>query len=174
MPQDPTEVAKWMLDVSKKWSWPKNILLKSTGINRRNLTTTPRPRRLSSQHLASRNAAGTARQEYQRGRVAAVRGILDDGEGCGAVRTHTAELAVQIGYAGAGEQIDSAMIERACIRYPSNLISCNQASSSGGVFTSAAGCGLIQVGSISLSAGHPAFRAPIAPAIDRQAAAARR
>src|SRR5271169_179044 len=35
---------------------------------------------------------------------------------------------------------------RACIRYPSNLISCNHSEPSGGSLTSLASCGLIQVG----------------------------
>ena len=36
---------------------------------------------------------------------------------------------------------------RACIRYPSSLISRSQSEPSGGCFTSAASCGLTQVGS---------------------------
>src|SRR5260370_34604559 len=35
---------------------------------------------------------------------------------------------------------------RACIRYPSNLISCNQSGPSGAFSASAASCGLIQAG----------------------------
>src|ERR1700756_2352847 len=35
---------------------------------------------------------------------------------------------------------------RACIRYPSNLISCSQSEPSGAFSTSAASCGLIQAG----------------------------
>ena len=35
---------------------------------------------------------------------------------------------------------------RACIRYPSNLISCSQSEPSGALLTSAASCGLIQAG----------------------------
>src|ERR1700757_448687 len=35
---------------------------------------------------------------------------------------------------------------RACIRYPSNLISCSQSGPSGAFSTSAASCGLIQAG----------------------------
>src|SRR3954452_17147338 len=35
---------------------------------------------------------------------------------------------------------------RACIRYPSNLISCSQSGPSGALLTSAASCGLIQAG----------------------------
>src|SRR5437764_7618532 len=35
---------------------------------------------------------------------------------------------------------------RACIRYPSNLISCSQSGPSGALLTSAASCGSIQAG----------------------------
>ena len=37
-------------------------------------------------------------------------------------------------------------MSRACIRYPSNLISCSQSEPSGALLTSAASCGLIQAG----------------------------
>ena len=40
----------------------------------------------------------------------------------------------------------STVARRACIRYPSSLISCSQLEPSGAFFTSAASCGLTQVG----------------------------
>src|SRR6516165_9449644 len=49
---------------------------------------------------------------------------------------------------------------RACIRYPSNLISCSHSGASGGVSTSLVSCGFIQLGNSAASAR-------IRPAIDR-------
>src|SRR5712671_5380246 len=50
---------------------------------------------------------------------------------------------------------------RACIRYPSNLISCSQSEPSGAFSASAASCGLIQAGG---EAGSEVWSARIVPA----------
>ena len=94
-------------------------------------------------------------------------GVLDQVEGRSAIGQHPTEFAIQIGVLRrqAGNAGDGGVFlwvqslprremiftlpasSRACMRYPSSLISCSQSGPSGAFFTSAASCGLTQVGS---------------------------
>src|SRR5205807_1326031 len=81
--------------------------------------------------------------------LSGVAGILDQVERRPAIRQHAAEFAIQVGVLGPPRRVricSRPASSRACMRYPSSLISCSQSGPSGAALTSAASCGFTQVG----------------------------
>jgi hypothetical protein len=123
-------------------------------------------------------------KEHQTGRVASVRRGPDHANN--AVGINAADLSVEICLPDLSEvmaaesagylcvqsrpvrvsSLTAPRSSRACIRYPSNLISCSHSGPSGAASTSLVSCGFIQFGSVVVSLHLPS-------AIDRVTAATR-
>ena len=130
-------------------------------------------------HVLAVQVEQVEEEEHQRS-LTGIGRVLNEVESRPPIRQHPAKFAVKVGVprrkpsnrlcdgrifvcpvvASAIRICTLPVSSRACIRYPSNLISCSQSVPSGAFSTSLASCGLIQVGG---EAGSPLRRVVIMP-----------